>query len=324
MAFYHQFIAGIFVSSLSYEANLIRKLSRLPSKAKREFLRSTYLGNYSKQRYLNYIQQYQRSLPKLDQFEQNIVEQIKAEGCATLPLERLGLPLSSSIFQALPRLAYCPPGKSCTYLEKDSPIREDLLRDFFLWGLQERLLDIVTNYLGLPPFYAGMVFRKDPANGQEHGFRQWHQDPEDYRVVKIIIYLNSVNLNGGPFEYIARSNTAEVANQLSYNEYQCGYIQPRLFKLKVPDSKIISCLGSAGTVVIADTHTVFHRQRPIINTDRLSLTYCYTSKTPLQRYSEYTFFRRLIDNHWQQLTQRQKDCLTVDKTYGVNLARQYS
>jgi hypothetical protein len=40
-----------------------------------------------------------------------------------------------------------------------------LLRDLFLWGLQDRLLDMVTAYLGLPPLYLVVMWVYQPVWG---------------------------------------------------------------------------------------------------------------------------------------------------------------
>ena len=88
--------------------------------------------------------------------------------------------------------------------------------------------------------------------------RLWHLDREDRRMLKIIIYLNDVSEEGGPFQYIPKSLTSTISSDRLIVLYY-GYIDDKTMEQVVPQSKWKSCLGSAGTVVIADTASNFHR-----------------------------------------------------------------
>ena len=78
-------------------------------------------------------------------------------------------------------------------------------------------------------------------------------------------------------------------------------------------------MGDFGTVVITDTHSVFHRQHPVQGKDRFSLTYCFTSRSPLQRYGEYSAFRRYVGGDLEWLSEQQRDCLRAKQGYGVRV-----
>ena len=114
------------------------------------------------------------------------------------------------------------------------------------WGLEERLLHIAENYIGLPVTYWGSDFRRQIANGKLLGPRQWHLDAEDHRMLKIIIYLNDVNLHAGPFEYIPKHSTSFLAQRLNYSS---GFISDEVLKTVVPISDCKTCLGNFGTVI---------------------------------------------------------------------------
>ncbi|BAZ44958.1 hypothetical protein NIES4102_19750 [Chondrocystis sp. NIES-4102] len=91
-----------------------------------------------------------------------------------------------------------------------------------MWALESRLLNIVENYIGLPILYQYFALRRSIADGQYMGRRSWHLDMEDRRTIKIIIYLNDVNSEGGPYQYIPRKITKSAIKQLNY--YNLGYI----------------------------------------------------------------------------------------------------
>jgi len=290
-------------------------LTHLPGKTRRELLRLPWVGVAHKHRYWRYVDRYRALLPGLDEPCQQIVDRLAKHGCATFRLGQLALPLDPVLLQA--------PAQVVPWLEKQSgdaiASPPDLLRDLFLWGLQDRLLDMVTAYLGLPPLYLGVMYRHDRADGLETYFRQWHLDPEDYQVVKVVVYLNSVGLDGGPLEYVDRASTVGIGQRLGYDEYRCGYIRPKQFGAVVPQGKVVSCVGDFGTVVMVDTHSVFHRQRPVQGGNRFSLTYCFTSRSPLQRYGEYSAFRRYAGGALEGLSERQRDCLRSQRGYGVRV-----
>lgn len=137
--------------------------------------------------------------------------------------------------------------------------------DLFTWGLQERLLDIVEAYLGLPPAYDGMTIIYTVANGDEEATRRWHRDREDRRMVKIIIYLNDVIAGeGGPFQLDPASESA-------------GSVADR-------DAPIVTCEGKAGTVIFTDTARFLHRGEPASKTDRAAIFYSYFSRRPSSPY----------------------------------------
>lgn len=153
--------------------------------------------------------------------------------------------------------------------------------ELFLWGAEERLLNIVENYLGLPVAYHGLYLRKDIANNIQVKSRLWHLDMEDRRMCKIIIYLNDVNDDGGPFEYIPKHLTSFLSHSLRYNY---GYIQDRSVESFIPKSNWKSCTGAADTVIIVDTASIFHRGKTPVETDRFTLFFDYTSRQPKHRY----------------------------------------
>ncbi|HAX88785.1 MAG TPA: phytanoyl-CoA dioxygenase [Cyanobacteria bacterium UBA11370] len=179
--------------------------------------------------------------------------------------------------------------------------------NIFLWGLEERLLNIVESYLGVPVAYRGVFFQRDLANGQNVSTRLWHKDPEDYRIVKILVYLNDVNENGGPFEYIPRYLNPQPFRL----RYQLFFSDSEMARL-VPKSEWVSCTGTAETVIFFDPHNIFHRGKLPTGSDRFAIFFAYHSRKPI----------KVFRGHWKApfshdellvlsrtLSQRQRECV---------------
>ena len=60
---------------------------------------------------------------------------------------------------------------------------------------------------------------------QTDQYRRRHHDTEDRRVLKLLVWLNDVDLDGGPFEYIERSRTPAAVRAL---RYVTGYLSDEL------------------------------------------------------------------------------------------------
>jgi hypothetical protein len=100
---------------------------------------------------------------------------------------------------------------------------------------------------------------------------------EDYRILKVIIYLREVKETNGPFQYLYIEDTNMVRQTLNYTY---GYLDRKQVEKAVPIENWKSCLGRAGTVVIVDTARLLHRGKTPTNEDRYTFFYDYTSRTP--------------------------------------------
>jgi hypothetical protein len=143
------------------------------------------------------------------------------------------------------------------------------------WGLDERLLEIVENYICMPVDYRGLTVRRDIVGGDALETRLWHRDYEDIKIVKIIVYLNDVDRGGGAYEFIPRPKLPiwRVA-QLG------GRIDETAMSRIVPEADWQNCSGPRGTVVFSDTCSVYHRGTVAHTEDRKALFFCYNSKSP--------------------------------------------
>ncbi|WP_414585314.1 2OG-Fe(II) oxygenase [Scytonema sp. PCC 10023] len=227
------------------------------------------------------LEKHKSHLPILSTTERAIVESLNTEGVVVTSLEELSIPSTPQLLQAakklIPKIPKAISGDENEFVVHATNEQMMEYPEIFLWGLEQRLLNIAENYLGLPVAYHGSYFRRDLANQVERKSRLWHMDSEDRKLFKVIIYLNDINDERGPFQYLPKYLTVKVADSL---KYKYGYISDKTMQQVISQSNYKSCTGASGTVVIAGTGSVFHRGKIPVDSDRFSVFFDYTSRQP--------------------------------------------
>lgn len=227
------------------------------------------------------LEKHKSHLPVLSSTDWAIVETLETEGVAVTSLEQLSIPSTPQLLEAaknlIPEIPRAISGDENEFVVHATSEQMMEYPEIFLWGLEQRLLNIAENYLGLPVAYHGSYFRRDIANQVEKKSRLWHMDSEDRKLFKVIVYLNDINDERGPFQYIPKDITSKVADSL---KYKTGYIKDKTLQQVISQSNYKSCTGPSGTVVIAGTASVFHRGKIPVSCDRFSVFFDYTSRQP--------------------------------------------
>ena len=236
---------------------------------------------------------YQRSLQHhahhLDQssltvLDQKIAEGLTQKGLYVTSLEELGLPntdrflaTAAELTQELQDLSKKPAyaGKHTITATAQQLMTHHKL---FYWGVSDRLLKIIEQYLGLPVSYDGLSFYYSVGDGQIAGPRRWHRDREDWKMVKVAVYLTDVDLESGPFECVTPEVNAELLQQPRPKYRRFSHLDEQ--GLSCEDEGFTSCIGKAGTVVFVDTAFYYHRGRPPIKNDRSAVFFSYFSQSP--------------------------------------------
>lgn len=281
------------------------KVSKVGNKLKREFLRLPLVSDFNEGVYRKRLAEYKPSLPTISAQDQEVVHALTQQGRFSTDLSSLYLPKTAEAIQQAKDLLADP--SCCKGDENKNWIPAEILNgqeDLLLWGVDERLLDIVENYVGLPVYYLGVEVRQEFPDGQAAGVRQWHIDTEDHRMMKIIIYLNDVDEKGGPFECISKDLTQKAAKKLRYNS---GLVSDKIMSEVVPPSSWITCVGSENTAIFIDPCSIFHRAKPPIDKERLSITFHYISQYPLEFRSDNIFSDQPFIH--EKLSARQLKCL---------------
>lgn len=245
------------------------------------FERTVLLPRYHQSR-----ARHQAELPKLETRDRAIVDRLEHEGVCITSLAELEIPDSQELLAAaapitseLAQLSRAPShaGKH-TLMATDRQLlaHPELLR----WGLSERILKIVECYLGLPVGYGGLSFYYSVADGRDVGPRIWHRDKEDWRMIKVAVYLNDVDESGGPYQCVnAVANNWLKANLAPYQGLTNVQMEATLAATDIQDWPI-SCIGKTGTVIFTDTARCYHRGKPPIDTDRSAIFFHYFSSRP--------------------------------------------
>lgn len=266
--------------------------------------------NFTAISYRSRIKRHARFLPSISlPHDRIILKGLMQEGVAVTSLEKLNMPSAQDIFQEarslIPNIIHQGTYRK-SYNSEATP--EQLMEKYklILWGLEERFLDIIENYLGVPVSYRGLAFRCDEADSRHVETRLWHKDAEDYRITKIIVYLNDVDTNGGPFTYIPKHRALDVS-QLRFTNKR---VLDDDMKKVVPESQWVECKGPAGTVVFADPCSIFHKGKTPTKQERFTLFYAYNSHHPLRpKYCKTLFSKGELLKRVPDLSKRQKECI---------------
>lgn len=250
------------------------------SKLKREFVGLPLVSDINDKIYQRRLLDHSHRLPYLTDQGRRILSAMNQHGVFSTHVSELAFPEAEKAMEIAKNLL--ENARPDDGSEDKISISSEILNqqpELLLWAANESLLDIVENYIGLPIYYLGVEVRQEFANGKTTGVRQWHLDPEDRRMLKIIIYLNDVDIDGGPFEYISQELTKTAAKQL---RYRSGLVPDQTMASVVPESLWNACTGPRGTITFVDTCNIFHRAKPPCTKDRLSITYHYTSQYPIE------------------------------------------
>jgi hypothetical protein len=225
-------------------------------------------------------------LPQLTFSDTEIVEGLKRDGVFVTSLASLALPLTREMFQSAQSIAasYEERVRNRTFDGWETimatPAEIISHREIFDWGLNQRLLDIVETYLGLPVAYDGLNMFYTVADGKQVATRKWHRDREDRRMIKIAIYCNDVDDGGGPLQIVRRGVIkSKIANGFTYPVLSQEGLEKELGG-PMNDADVITCTGLKGTVIFTDTASEYHRGKPAVTHDRCAIFYSYFSRVP--------------------------------------------
>jgi hypothetical protein len=248
-------------------------------------------------------------LPRLRDADARIVEDLNESGVSITSLEAMGLEGTDGLLADAYALVarHSPWTRSFQADGADILAHDKIIR----WGLSDRLLDIAENYLGVPVGYDGINVFFTKADGLEAGTRRWHRDAEDRRMLKIALYLNDVDEDGGPLQVLRR--------RLPEHDRTVRGLSPVLTQKELEkalddfdaDRDVVTCAGKAGTLAFADTAARYHRGKPASARDRCAIYFNYMSLTPLRpfRCERSTISRAQIRRLAASMPQRQRDSL---------------
>ncbi|TFV73402.1 hypothetical protein E4P39_14945 [Blastococcus sp. CT_GayMR19] len=288
---------------------MLETAARLPGHAKQEVLaRVAPLRLLADSRHQRRLRQFEPRLPVLPPEHEAVLAGVRTRGASVTSLDALDLPGTAELKAGARALQ-----DQFSHSSRSDASTVRFPRDWVIeksavwqWGLNEQILDMVESYIGLPARYNGASVRCERATGEAIGVRQWHRDVEDRRMLKFLIWLNDVDEDGGPFEYVDRAYTADLTRSL---HYVSGYVSDEAIRRQVPDSEWRRGTGPTWTCVVADPRNLFHRAMPPVRRDRYSLTLSYTSRSPIRTLSAHPPGRQEREWATTGLNARQLACL---------------
>lgn len=136
------------------------------------------------------------------------------------------------------------------------------------------IIDIAGAYLDCMPVLSTCNLRKSfVTNLPEGGTQIYHSDPNSPRFLKFFVYLNDVDINGGPFCYVEGSHTKKFEiNGYNWNR-QYNWELDAIHQIYGED-KVKYLTAKKGDLLIADTNGWHRGTKPTCN-ERTMLTLDY-------------------------------------------------
>lgn len=291
---------------------LTRKIERIPEKIKFGLLGAPLIKSFAEHRYRRRLESFAGSIPPISEARSQIVDALNDRGVFSSSLQQFTVCPSRSLRKPVDQLMAdlqvdIGDRRQSIVISQDHIIKYP---EIYLWGIDESMLDIAENYLGLPVLYQRVDVRRDFAHTDTPFHNtQWHLDTADRRIIKLIIYLNDVSAGGGPFEYIPKDRSGTICQALNYRS---GFVSDEAMQSLVPTKDWRLCTGSLDTIVMASTADTFHRIRAPVDADRLSITYSYTSRQPVRTFGKVHVSPQDVLAISKHLTERQIQCISPD------------
>ena len=287
---------------------LAARAHRVASAVERRGIVATYelhdrvLGNRDARR------RYSHERPVLDPAQQGIVDRLRADGYAVLPIDEL-LPgewpkletaANAFIADTEAELAKEQAGEESTLRRREGKefvvrkyaydVRLELDDPWLELGLNKRLLDIANTYLGMwtKLEYVDVWYTPPVAQGDRRSSQRWHRDFNDRHLLKAFLYLTDVDADAGPFEYVPRSAPGgELDHLWPWRPLGHNYPPEDDLEAKI-GGRSVKFTAPKGTLIFCNT-SGFHRGGFAVGKPRALATVTYSSPASLAALTERNF-----------------------------------
>jgi hypothetical protein len=153
-------------------------------------------------------------------------------------------------------------------------------------GIADEMLDVVNSYCGLwaKLTYVDLWYTPPATPGVERvSSQRWHRDYNDERLVKVFIYLDDVDENTGPLEYVPDSTLGGTySNEWPWKPVGNDLYPPQdEFDERVPQSARLTLTAPEGSMIFCNT-SGFHRGGYVTgDRPRVMAVYNYSSPASL-------------------------------------------
>jgi hypothetical protein len=254
---------------------------------------------------------YEHERPVLDVVQQKVVDQLREEGYATLPLS--DLILEANVWEELEADAARFVAETQAGLEREQAGREAALRrragkEFlvrkYAWGVRlglddpwlrlgihPRLLDVANAYLEMCSKLEYVDVWYTPAAGgdeERRSSQRWHRDFNDRHLLKAFLYLVDVDEETGPFEYVPRSAPGGELDRLWPWRPLGDNYPPERELIERIDDRAVTFTAPKATIIFCNT-SGFHRGGFAKSRPRVLATFTWDSPASLKALSERNY-----------------------------------
>jgi hypothetical protein len=253
---------------------------------------------------------YAQERPQLDEPQREVLECLRAEGYATLPLSRLfpepdvwsELEADAARFVAETEEGLAREGEGDGSALRRRPGKEFVVRKYAYgvelglddpWlrlGTSRRLLDIANGYLQLwsKLEYVDLWYTPPALADERRSSQRWHRDFNDRHLLKAFIYLVDVDDGAGPFEYVPRTAPGGELDAL-WPWRPLGENYPPQDELAERiDDRRVTFTAPKGTIIFCNTSD-FHRGGFATAKPRVLATFTWDSPASLKALSERNY-----------------------------------
>jgi hypothetical protein len=137
----------------------------------------------------------------------------------------------------------------------DALLAEPAIRDFVL---SPAVLSTVARYFGRMPILSEIALLWTPVNATRIKSQEYHFDTEDYRQLKLFIYISEVSAETGPITLIGARRSAEVGRVTGYVGGRHRRLKDAAIVSAGADKDAVRIVGPAGGGVFMDTSRCLH------------------------------------------------------------------
>ena len=268
-----------------------------------------------------------RTRGALDEKQRAIVERLRTDGYATLPLSELAPGAWEALEPEAERfIAETEAGLAAERAGGESQLRRRAGKEFVIrkyswagelglddpWlrlGINPRLLDVANEYLQMwsKLEYVDVWYTPALDADERRSSQRWHRDFNDRHLLKAFVYLVDVDEEGGPFEYVARSAPGtDLDDWWPWRPLGENYPPEDELAERV-DGRVVTFTAPKGTLILCNT-AGFHRGGFAKEKPRALATWTWDSPASLEALSERNFSVGSLDGGG--LTDAQRYALT--------------
>jgi len=253
---------------------------------------------------------FEQSQPTLDDVQRRVLEQLRADGYATLPFAEL-VP-DAAVWQELEAdaqrfVAQTEAGLAREQEGGEAQLRRREGKEFLVrknsrdehlgpddpWlrlGINPRLLDLANAYLGMwsKLEYVDVWYTAPAGTDERRASQRWHRDFNDRHLLKAFVDLVDVDEATGPFEYVPRSAPGGELEQLwPWRPLGENYPPEDEFAERV-NGRSVTFTAPKGTVILCNT-SGFHRGGFATSKARVLATLTWDSPASLKALSDRNY-----------------------------------